>query len=104
MKHTRRELAKVIKAVDEEIVDVFARRLRRRRAALRGAVRDAVPGRRGRLGSPTPTTCSNTGIEIEARPSGKNVRRLSLLSGGERSLTALAFLFAVFRAGRRPST
>ena len=43
----------------------------------------------------------NTGIEMEARPSGKNVRRLSLLSGGERSLTALAFLFAVFRS--RPS-
>ncbi|MDQ1467293.1 MAG: chromosome segregation protein, partial [Actinomycetota bacterium] len=43
----------------------------------------------------------STGIEIEARPSGKNVRRLSLLSGGERSLTALAYLFSVFRA--RPS-
>ena len=42
-----------------------------------------------------------TGIEVEARPSGKNVRKLSLLSGGERSLTALAYLFAVFRA--RPS-
>jgi chromosome segregation protein len=44
----------------------------------------------------------NTGIEIEARPSGKSVRRLSLLSGGERSLTALAFLFAVFRARPTP--
>jgi chromosome segregation protein len=43
----------------------------------------------------------DTGIEVEARPSGKNVRRLSLLSGGERSLTAMAFLFAVFRS--RPS-
>jgi chromosome segregation protein len=43
----------------------------------------------------------NTGIEVEARPSGKNVKKLSLLSGGERSLTALAFLFAVFRS--RPS-
>ena len=43
----------------------------------------------------------DTGIEIEARPSGKTVRRLSLLSGGERSLTALAYLFSVFRA--RPS-
>ena len=42
-----------------------------------------------------------TGIEVEARPSGKNVKKLSLLSGGERSLTALAFLFAVFRS--RPS-
>ena len=45
--------------------------------------------------------CRSTGIEIEARPSGKNVRKLSLLSGGERSLTALAYLFAVFRS--RPS-
>ena len=42
-----------------------------------------------------------TGIELEAKPSGKNVRKLSLLSGGERSLTALAFLFAIFRS--RPS-
>ena len=48
-----------------------------------------------------PDDLLNTGIEIDARPSGKNVRRLSLLSGGERSLTALAFLFSVFRA--RPS-
>ena len=43
----------------------------------------------------------NTGVEVEAKPSGKNVKKLSLLSGGERSLTALAFLFAVFRS--RPS-
>ena len=70
--------------------------------ALHRPVRHAVPRwRRPAHRSPTPTTCSNTGIEMEARPSGKNVRRLSLLSGGERSLTALAFLFAVFRA--RPS-
>ena len=51
--------------------------------------------------SPNPTTCWTTGIEVEAKPSGKNVKKLSLLSGGERSLTALAFLFAVFRS--RPS-
>ncbi len=43
----------------------------------------------------------NTGVEIEIRPAGRNVRRVSLLSGGERSLSALAFLFAVFRS--RPS-
>jgi chromosome segregation protein len=48
-----------------------------------------------------PDNLLDTGLEIEARPSGKNVRKLSLLSGGERSLTALAFLFAVFRS--RPS-
>ncbi len=48
-----------------------------------------------------PDDLLNTGIEVEAKPSGKNVKKLSLLSGGERSLTALAFLFAVFRS--RPS-
>ena len=49
-----------------------------------------------------PDNLLDTGIEVEARPSGKNVRKLSLLSGGERSLTALAYLFAVFRARPRP--
>ena len=47
--------------------------------------------------SPIPDDLLNTGIEVEAKPSGKNVKKLSLLSGGERSLTALAYLFAVFR-------
>jgi chromosome segregation protein len=59
------------------------------------------PGGSGRITLTDPTDLLNTGIEIEARPSGKNLRRLSLLSGGERSLTAMAYLFAVFRA--RPS-
>ena len=59
------------------------------------------PGGTGRLSLTEPENLLDTGLEIEARPSGKNVRKLSLLSGGERSLTALAFLFAVFRS--RPS-
>ena len=59
------------------------------------------PGGQGRLRLTDPDNLLDTGIEVEARPSGKNVRKLSLLSGGERSLTALAFLFAVFRS--RPS-
>ena len=59
------------------------------------------PGGKGKLKLTDPEDLLNTGIELEARPSGKNVRKLSLLSGGERSLTALAYLFAVFRA--RPS-
>ena len=59
------------------------------------------PGGSGRLVLAEPADILGTGIEIEARPSGKTPRRLSLLSGGERSLTALAYLFAVFRA--RPS-
>ncbi len=59
------------------------------------------PGGIGRLVLTAPEDLLNTGIEVEAKPSGKNVKKLSLLSGGERSLTALAYLFAVFRS--RPS-
>src|SRR5208282_5569578 len=59
------------------------------------------PGGTGRLSLTDPTDLLNTGVDVEARPAGKNVRKLSLLSGGERSLVALAFLFAVFRS--RPS-
>ena len=59
------------------------------------------PGGQGQLRLTDPANLLDTGIELEARPSGKNVKKLSLLSGGERSLTALAYLFAVFRS--RPS-
>ena len=59
------------------------------------------PGGSGKLVLTAPDDLLDTGIEVEAKPSGKNVKKLSLLSGGERSLTALAFLFAVFRS--RPS-
>jgi len=59
------------------------------------------PGGTGSLILTNPDDLLDTGIEVEAKPSGKNVKKLSLLSGGERSLTALAFLFAVFRS--RPS-
>src|SRR5665811_15649 len=59
------------------------------------------PGGQGRLILTEPDDPLNTGVEVEVRPAGRNVRRMSLLSGGERSLVALAFLFAVFRS--RPS-
>lgn len=59
------------------------------------------PGGDGRLVLTDPESILTTGIDIEARPPGKRVKRLSLLSGGERSLTAIAFLVAIFKA--RPS-
>ena len=59
------------------------------------------PGGQGALRLTEPDSLLTTGVEVEARPSGKNVRKLSLLSGGERSLTALGLLFAIFRS--RPS-
>jgi chromosome segregation protein len=101
VKTTRRDLFKVIKAIDAEIVDVFAAAyadVAENFTALFGML---FPGGSGRLKLTDPDNLLETGIEVEARPSGKNVRQLSLLSGGERSLTALAFLFAVFRS--RPS-
>ena len=98
---SRRELAKVIRAIDAEIIEVFAAAyadVSDNFAKLFGTL---FPGGTGRLRLTDPDNLLETGIEVEARPSGKNVRKLSLLSGGERSLTALAFLFAVFRS--RPS-
>ncbi|MDA8284336.1 MAG: AAA family ATPase, partial [Actinomycetota bacterium] len=97
----RRELAKVIRAVDGEIVEVFRAAYADVADNFEKLFATLFPGGQGRLRLTDPDHLLETGVEIEARPSGKNVRRLSLLSGGERSLTALAFLFAVFRS--RPS-
>jgi chromosome segregation protein len=101
VKESRRELMRVIRAVDREIVSVFQTAFEDVSEHFTALFATLFPGGSGRVFLTDPDDVLNTGIEIEARPSGKNVRRLSLLSGGERSLTALAFLFAVFRA--RPS-
>jgi chromosome segregation protein len=101
VKNTRRELTRVIKAVDEEIVAVFESAFADVAHHFAQLFAMLFPGGSGRLVLTEPHDLLNSGIEMEARPSGKMVRRLSLLSGGERSLAALAYLFAVFRA--RPS-
>jgi chromosome segregation protein len=101
VKNTRRELTRVIHAVDAEIVSVFEAAFRDVATNFESLFATLFPGGAGRLVLTDPGNMLDTGIEIEARPSGKTVRRLSLLSGGERSLTALAYLFSVFRA--RPS-
>ena len=101
VKTARRDLSKVIKAIDAEIVSVFASAFADVSQNFQDLFETLFPGGKGRLKLTDPENLLTTGIEVEARPSGKNVRKLSLLSGGERSLTALAYLFAVFRA--RPS-
>ena len=101
VKGSRRDLSKVIKAIDAEIVDVFAGAYADVSQNFEALFQTLFPGGQGRLRLTAPDDLLETGIEVEAKPSGKNVRKLSLLSGGERSLTALAFLFAVFRS--RPS-
>jgi chromosome segregation protein len=101
IKSSRRELNKVIRAVDGEIVQVFSAAFADVSENFTTLFHTLFPGGNGRLRLTNPDDLLNTGIEVEAKPSGKNVRKLSLLSGGERSLTALAYLFAVFRS--RPS-
>ncbi len=97
----RRELAKVIRAVDAEIISVFKSAYDDVAANFSGLVATLFPGGQGSLSLTDSANILESGVEVEVRPVGKNVRRLSLLSGGERSLVALAFLFAVFRS--RPS-
>ena len=94
-------MAKIIKAIDSEIVTVFAAAFADVAANFEQLFESLFPGGTGRLKLTDPDNLLETGLEVEAKPSGKNVKKLSLLSGGERSLTALAFLFAVFRS--RPS-
>ena len=101
VKNSRRELMKVIKQVDQEIQSNFASAYADVRDNFTKLFAMLFPGGTGRLTLTNPDDLLNTGIEVEAKPSGKNVKKLSLLSGGERSLTALAYLFAVFRS--RPS-
>jgi len=97
----RRELQEVVHTLDEEIMETFATAAADVNEHFSTLVATLFPGGQGRLALTDPDDLLNTGVEIEVRPQGRNVRRISLLSGGERSMAALAFLFAVFRS--RPS-
>ena len=97
----RRELHEVVRTLDHEIMTSFAAAAADVNEHFSALVAMLFPGGTGRLVLLDPDDLLNTGVEIEVRPAGRNVRRVSLLSGGERSMAALAFLFAVFRS--RPS-
>ena len=97
----RRELQEVVRALDEEIMSTFAAAAADVNEHFSALVAMLFPGGQGRLILTEPDDLLHTGVEVEVRPLGRNVRRISLLSGGEQSMAALAFLFAVFRS--RPS-
>ncbi len=97
----RRELHEVVRTLDHEIMTSFAAAAADVNEHFSALIAMLFPGGTGRLMLLEPDDLLNTGVEIEVRPAGRNVRRVSLLSGGERSMAALAFLFAVFRS--RPS-
>jgi chromosome segregation protein len=101
LKKTRRDLLTVVKEVDDRVQQVFASAYEDTAREFEVIFSRLFPGGDGRLVLTEPDDMLATGIEVEARPPGKKVKRLSLLSGGERSLTAIAFLLAIFKA--RPS-
>jgi chromosome segregation protein len=101
VRSARRQLQEVVRALDHEIMEQFAAAVADVNEHFSMLVGTLFPGGTGRLTLTEPSDLLNTGIDIEVRPAGRNVRRVSLLSGGERSMAALAFLFAVFRS--RPS-
>ncbi|MEU4195924.1 chromosome segregation protein SMC [Kribbella sp. NPDC026611] len=101
LKKSRRDLMDIVKEVDERVEQVFTEAYRDVEVAFQHVFSRLFPGGEGRLVLTDPDDMLATGIDVEARPPGKKVKRLSLLSGGERSLVAVAFLVALFKA--RPS-
>lgn len=101
LKKSRDDLLNVVDEVNNRVEEVFGAAFADVAAAFSDIFQVLFPGGQGKLELSDPKDLLNTGIDIVARPAGKNVKRMSLLSGGERSLAALAFLFAIFQA--RPS-
>jgi chromosome segregation protein len=101
VRKARRDLLELIAQVDREIQETFDAAFRDVATQFERLVKELFPGGEGRLVLTDPVNPLEAGIEIEASPGRKRVKRISLLSGGERSLAALAFLFAIFTA--RPS-
>ncbi|WP_432055557.1 chromosome segregation protein SMC [Streptomyces sp. bgisy022] len=101
LRKTRADLLQVVKEVDERVEQVFTEAYRDTAREFEGVFARLFPGGEGRLVLTDPDNMLTTGVDVEARPPGKKVKRLSLLSGGERSLTAVALLVSIFKA--RPS-
>ncbi|MFC5892713.1 chromosome segregation SMC family protein [Streptomyces ramulosus] len=101
LKKTRSDLLQVVKDVDKRVEQVFTEAFHDTAREFEGVFGRLFPGGEGRLVLTDPEHMLTTGVDVEARPPGKKVKRLSLLSGGERSLTAVALLVSIFKA--RPS-
>ena len=98
---SKRDLLGIIRDVDARVEEVVSAAYADTAREFEALVPRLFPGGTGRLVLTEPEDMLATGIEVEARPAGKTVKRMSLLSGGERTLVALAFLVAIFKA--RPS-
>jgi chromosome segregation protein len=101
LRKTRADLLDIIDEVDQRVQQVFAEAYADVERAFERTFSRLFPGGEGRLVLTEPGSWLTTGVDVEARPPGKKIKRLSLLSGGERSLVAVAFLVSLFIA--RPS-
>ena len=101
LKRSRDDLLSIVEEIDARVQEVFAQAYEDTARQFASVFDRLFPGGEGRLVLTDPDDMLTAGIEIEARPAGKKVKRLSLLSGGERSLAAVALLVAIFKA--RPS-
>jgi chromosome segregation protein len=101
LKKSKRDLLDIIKEVDDRVQEIFEEAYRDTAREFEKIFARLFPGGEGRLVLTDPSDMLNSGVDVEARPPGKRIKRLSLLSGGERSLTAVALLVAIFKA--RPS-
>ncbi|MBU3692016.1 MAG: chromosome segregation protein SMC [Candidatus Nanopelagicaceae bacterium] len=101
LKKSKKDLLDIIKEVDEKVQEIFEEAYRDTAREFEKIFARLFPGGEGRLVLTDPSDLLNSGVDVEARPPGKRIKRLSLLSGGERSLTAVALLVAIFKA--RPS-
>ena len=101
LKRTKKDLLDIIKEVDDRVQSIFMEAYEETAKHFEDIFARLFPGGDGRLILTDPDDLLNTGVDVEARPPGKRIKRLSLLSGGEKSLTAVAMLVAIFKA--RPS-
>ncbi len=101
LKNSKRDLLDIVREVDERVERVFTEAFHDTAAQFEQVFSRLFPGGEGRITLTDPSNMLTTGIEVEARPPGKKIKRLSLLSGGERSLVAVALLVSIFKA--RPS-
>ena len=101
LRRSRSDLLSVIRDVDERVQQVFGQAFEDTSKEFQAVFPRLFPGGEARMVLTNPNDLLNTGVQIEARPPGKTYKILSLLSGGEQSLTAVAFLVALFKA--RPS-
>ena len=101
LRRSKADLLEIVKEVDDRVERVFTEAFHDTAAQFERVFSRLFPGGEGRITLTDPSNMLTTGIEVEARPPGKKIKRLSLLSGGERSLTAVALLVAIFKA--RPS-